>query len=68
MYGFDLDRLEKLTEALEKAFYVLMLLAFVTAVTGSPGAGLLLLILGAAAQVGRAGLEDFVVHRRAGTR
>lgn len=68
MYGFDLDQLEKFTAGLEKAFYVFMLLAFATAVDGSPGAGLLLLILGGGAQVGRAGLEDFVAERRAADR
>jgi hypothetical protein len=62
--GFDLDRLERLAGGLAVIFYVLLFLAFITAVMGSGGGGLLLLVLGAVAHVGRVGLEDFVERRR----
>jgi hypothetical protein len=62
--GFDLDRLERLAGGLAILFYVLLFLAFITAVMGSGGGGLLLLVLGAVAHVGRVGLEDFVERRR----
>ena len=58
MRGPDPHRLEKLAESLAVAFYVLMFLAFVTAVLGSPGTGLLLLILGSGAHVARVWFED----------
>ncbi|HEY2477830.1 MAG TPA: hypothetical protein VGI17_03790 [Solirubrobacterales bacterium] len=60
----DLDRLEGIAEALERLFWCLMVLGFFTAILGSAGTGLLVLILGASAFVGRAGLEDFVRSRR----
>jgi len=60
----DLERLEGIAAALERLFWCLMVLAFFTAVLGSAGTGLLVLILGAAAFVVRAGLEDFVRSRR----
>lgn len=53
----------KLAESLAIAFYVLMFLAFLTAVFGSPGTGLLLLVLGACAHVARVWLED-LSHQR----
>jgi hypothetical protein len=60
----DLDRLTGIAEALERLFWCLLVVAFFAAVLGSHGTGLLLLILGAAAFVIRAGLEDFVrAHR-----
>jgi hypothetical protein len=62
--GFDLDRLERLAGGLAILFYVLLFLAFITAIMGSGGGGLLLLVLGGAAHVGRVGLEDFVERRR----
>ena len=40
-----------------------MVVAFFAAILGSPGTGLFLLILGAAAFVVRAGLEDFIPSR-----
>lgn len=58
MQAFDPQRLAKLAESLAIAFYVLMALAFLAAVLGSPGTGLLLLILGAGAHVARVWLED----------
>jgi hypothetical protein len=60
----DLDRLEGFADALERLFWCLIAVAFFAAVLGSPGTGLLVLILGAAAFVVRAGLEDFVRSRR----
>jgi hypothetical protein len=60
----DLDRLTGFTEALERLFWCLVAVAFLAAILGSAGTGLLVLILGAAAFVLRAGLEDFVRSRR----
>ena len=59
----DLDRLESFADALTRLFYCLMVVAFFATVLGSAGTGLFLLILGAAAFVVRAGLEDFVASR-----
>lgn len=60
----DLDRLTGFAEALERLFWCLMVLGLFTAILGSPGTGLFVLILGAAAFVVRAGLEDFVRARQ----
>jgi len=60
----DLGRLESFADALARLFYCLMAVAFFAAILGSPGTGLFLLVLGAAAFVIRAGLEDFVSSRR----
>lgn len=60
----DLDRLESFADALTRLFYCLMVVAFFAAILGSAGTGLFLLILGAAAFVVRAGLEDFVASRQ----
>jgi hypothetical protein len=60
----DLDRLEGFAEALGRLFWLLMAVAFFAAILGSAGTGLLVLILGAAAFVVKAGLEDFVRSRR----
>jgi hypothetical protein len=59
----DLDRLTGFAEALERLFWCLTVLGFFTAILGSAGTGLFVLILGAAAFVLRAGLEDFVRSR-----
>jgi hypothetical protein len=59
----DLDRLESFADALARLFYCLMVVAFFAAILGSAGTGLFLLILGAAAFVVRAGLEDFAASR-----
>lgn len=64
MAKFDLDRLERLAGYLAVLFYGLLFLAFITAVMGSGGGGLLLLVLGAVAHVGRVGLEELVAKRR----
>jgi hypothetical protein len=60
----DLERLEGFADALARLFWCLMAVAFLAAILGSAGTGLLVLILGAAAFVGRVGLEDFVRSRR----
>jgi hypothetical protein len=59
----DLPRLTGFAEALERLFWCLMVLGFFTAILGSAGTGLFVLLLGAAAFVLRAGLEDFVRSR-----
>lgn len=50
--------LEQLAGGLELAFFGLALLALLFGLTGSPGLGLLLLVLAGAAHVVRAGLEE----------
>jgi hypothetical protein len=60
----DLDRLTTFAGALERLFWCLIAVGFLTAILGSAGTGLFVLILGAAAFVVRAGLEDFVASRR----
>lgn len=60
----DLDRLESFADALARLFCCLMVVAFFAAILGSAGTGLFLLILGGAAFVVRAGLEDFVASRK----
>ena len=55
----DLQRLEGIAQGLGRLFWCLMVVAFFAAILGSAGTGLLVLILGAAALVGRVGLEDF---------
>jgi len=65
VFAADQDRLVKLAEGLGALFYVLMLGALVCAVAGSPGSGLLLLILGSCAHVGRVGAEALVDEQHA---
>jgi hypothetical protein len=60
----DLERLDSFAFAFGRLFWCLMAVAFFAAILGSPGTGLLVLILGAAAFVVRVGLEDFVRARR----
>ena len=60
----DLDRLTGFADALERLFWCLIVVGFFTAILGSAGTGLFVLILGAAAFVVRAGLEDFVRSRQ----
>ena len=59
----DLDRLESFADALGRLFWCLTVVAFFAAILGSAGTGLLVLILAAAAFIGRVGLEDFVRSR-----
>ncbi|MBS1892051.1 MAG: hypothetical protein JST59_12210 [Actinobacteria bacterium] len=59
----DLDRLTGFADALERLFWCLIVVGLFAAILGSPGTGLFLLILGAAAFVVRVGLEDFVRSR-----
>ena len=60
MNGIGLNKLEEIAEGLALGFYLLMFMALVTLLAGSAGSGFLLLIAGACAHVGRAGLEEFV--------
>ena len=55
--NFDRERLEKLGEALPILFYALVFIAFLCAIVGSPGSGLLVLILAGCAHVARVGIE-----------
>lgn len=61
----DLTRLEKLPDALALAFYAFTFLAFLLALTGSPGLAILLLVIGAGGHVVRAALEDLAAQRQA---
>ena len=60
----DLDRLEGIAEALGRFFWCLAAVAFLAAILGSAGTGLLVLILAGAAFCARVGFEDFVRARR----
>jgi hypothetical protein len=60
----DLDRLTGFADALERLFWCLMLVGFFTAILGSHGTGLFVLLLGGIAFVVRVGLEDFVRSRQ----
>jgi hypothetical protein len=60
----DLERLDSFAFAFGRLFWCLMAVAFFGAILGSPGTGLLVLLLGAAAFVVRVGLEDFARSRR----
>jgi len=62
----DLDRLEGIAEALGRLFWCLIAVAFLAAILGSAGTGLLVLILAGAAFCARVGFEDFVRARRGG--
>ena len=64
MAKIDLDRLERLAGGLAVLFYGLLFLALITAIMGSGAGGLLLLLLGAVAHVGRVGLEELAAKRR----
>jgi hypothetical protein len=64
MNSIGLDKLEEIAEGLALAFYLLMFIALVTLLAGAAGSGFLLLIAGACAHVGRAGLEEFVAQAR----
>lgn len=59
----DHDRLRGIAEALGRLFWCLMAVAFCAAILGSAGTGLFVLVLGAAAFVVRAGIEDFLRAR-----
>jgi hypothetical protein len=59
----DLERLDGFAEALGRLFWCLIAVAFLAAVLGSAGTGLLVLILAAASFCARVGLEDFVSSR-----
>jgi hypothetical protein len=60
----DLDRLTGFADALERLFWCLMVVGFFTAILGSAGTGLFVLVLGAASFVVRVALEDFVRSRQ----
>jgi hypothetical protein len=60
----DLDRLDGIAEALGRLFWCLAAVAFLAAILGSAGTGLLVLILAGASFCARVGFEDFVRARR----
>lgn len=59
----DLARLTGIAAALARLFWCLIVVAFLAAILGSAGTGLLVLILAGASFVARAGFEDFVRSR-----
>ena len=65
MTGANLNRLEGFAEDLPRFFYLVMAAALIAVLIGSPRSGLFLLIVGAAAHVVRASLEDFIASQRA---
>lgn len=60
MPEMDLDRLEKVEEGLALFFYFFMFVALVAALDGSIGSGLVVLVIGSCAHVGRAALGEFI--------
>ena len=64
MNAIDLDKLEEIAEGLALGFYMLMFIALATLLFGSAGQGFLLLLAGAVAHIGRAGIEEFVAQSR----
>jgi hypothetical protein len=58
--GIDQKSLEKFAEGLAVVFYVAMAVALITAVAGSPGWALLLLVLGSCALVARTTTEAVI--------
>ena len=64
----DLDKLEEIAEGLGLGFYMLMFMSLVTLLAGAAGSGFELLIAGSLAQVGRAGIEEFVSEARSPAR
>jgi hypothetical protein len=58
--SFDRQQLEHFADGLGLGFYLLMVLAFFTAVTSSAGLAFALLVLGAAAHILRLSLEGLV--------
>jgi hypothetical protein len=65
MTGANLNRLEGFAEDLPRFFYLVMAAALIGVLIGFPRSGLFLLIVGAAAHVVRASLEDFIGSQRA---
>jgi hypothetical protein len=64
MKSLDLDTLEEIAEGLTLGFYMLMLMALVTLLFTAAGQGFLLLLAGAVAHVGSAGIEEYVAQAR----
>jgi hypothetical protein len=60
-----LDRraLDHFADRLGVFFYLLMPVAFIAALAGSPGSGMFFLLVGAAAHVTRTAIEELVVKR-----
>ncbi len=63
--NLDRSQLSHIADGLGLAFYLLMLLAFFTAVTASAGLAFLMLVLGASAHIVRSALEGFVARNGA---
>jgi hypothetical protein len=66
MPELDQEKMELLVRRLEIGFYALLFLALVVGLTGAPGLGFLLLVLGGCAHVGRASLEEVLRGRGPG--
>jgi hypothetical protein len=59
----DRKELDHLAGRLGVFFYLLMPVAFLAALAGSPGSGMFFLLVGAAAHVARTAIEELVVRR-----
>jgi hypothetical protein len=57
------ETLEKRAKTLTIAFYVLLLMALICALVGSPGSAFLLLLVGACAHILRVGIEALAPAR-----
>ncbi|HVY97644.1 MAG TPA: hypothetical protein VHA54_11850 [Solirubrobacterales bacterium] len=62
----DLDRLGRLIAPLTRFFYALLGVALLAILVGSPGSALFFLVVGAAAQVLRAAIQELVWQREVG--
>lgn len=66
MRPLDLDRLSGLIAPLTRFFYALLGVALLSILVGSPGSALFFLVVGAAAQVLRAAIQELVWQREVG--
>jgi hypothetical protein len=66
MRELDLDRLARLIGPLTRFFYALLGVSLLAILLGSPGSALFFLVVGAAAQVLRAAIQELVWQREVG--
>lgn len=66
MHDVDLDRLANLIGPLTRFFYALLGVALLAILFGAPGSALFFLVVGAAAQVLRAAIQELVWQREVG--
>ncbi len=66
MRELDLDRLARLVAPLTRFFYALLGVSLLSILLGSPGSALFFLVVGAAAQVLRAAIQELLWQREVG--